>query len=131
MDHFTRIIKRSANLGEFNDCAVIATAVATGEDYDRVYKSYLKQGRTYGSCVSFDMITGSLRGMGYTLKGVQGKYTSKTLLTLERELPKKGTFMILSKGHITAAKDGFMADNRAGSLTRVIAVFKVEKEKHS
>ena len=90
---------------ENNYCAVIAVAIAAEVSYGKARSYLFKEGRKDGKGTPPLWTYRALNKLGYALHGYTGNYP-KTLLTAARILPKRGTFLIHTRGHISAVKDG-------------------------
>ena len=71
--------------------------------------------------------------MGEFLQGVEelepllclSGYVGQTCRTLEKNLPKKGRYLITVRGHVLAAVDGKVHDWSSGRLHRINKVYKI------
>jgi hypothetical protein len=112
-------------IGESNDCAVRTVAVITGKPYKDVHSKFRCWGRKKGRSTPRYMTKCVIDDFGFKLEDVTNKFGSKTVRTLERELPCKGVFLIAVRGHILGARDGQIFDWTQGRLHRIQAVYKV------
>ena len=112
---------------ENNYCAVIAVAIAADVSYGKARSYLFKEGRKDGKGTYPRWTYNVLNKMGYALHGYTGNYP-KTLSTAARVLPKRGTFVILTRSHISAVKDGVLQDWAAstGSRKRVLDIIEVK-----
>lgn len=122
----------SQGFGEKNDCTVKCLAIATGLLYNDAHRELEKAGRRRGRCFSIQKTIETICQFGYKVSDVTNyAHVSqiKTVRTLERNLPQKGTFIItVSKGrHILAAKDGRVHDWTVGRCHRIERIWKVDQ----
>jgi len=112
---------------ENNYCAVIAVAVAADVSYGKARSYLFKEGRKTGKGTYPVWTYRALAKLGYTTAEYNGKYP-KTLATAARVLPKRGMFLIHTRGHISAVKDGVLQDWAAatGSRKRVLDIYEIK-----
>lgn len=149
-NHPTRAARR-----ETNDCGVIAVSVAAGADYGDVLELMAKMGRPSRGGTPLNVVWGVLRDLGFVAvnetekwvgeKSVRshysyhtGRVTSrmsrsgkvKTVVTAERYLPKRHTYLVLTGGrsacHILCVKRGKVQDWTAGRRNWVLNVWRIE-----
>ena len=114
----------SKEYGERMDCAVRAVAVATGVHYIDVQALMTSYGRTPGRRTPRAATNNTLAHLGFDKKFVP--FRGKTVCTLEREFKRrKGTFLVSTRGHILAIKDGVVQDWAKGRKHRVLSVCEV------
>ncbi len=115
---------------ENNYCAVIAVAVAADVSYGKARSYLFKEGRKDGKGTQPVWTYRALEKLGYTTAEYSGKYP-KTLATAARVLPKRGTFLIHTRGHISAVKDGVLQDWAAstGSRKRVLDICEIKSRR--
>ena len=112
--------------GENGYCSVIAIAIATGCKFGKAKSMMNKCGRESGKGAYLEQINNALT-MGnkgavmYPMAGRRGF----TLMTATRNLPKQGTFLVYTRGHVTCIRDGILEDWSAQSRKSVLSVFKV------
>ena len=85
---------------------------------------FAKHGRAQGCGTSMNMIYGVLKELNI-ISEPDVNLHAKTVLTLERELPKKGRFLVWTKCHVLAAIDGEILDFTKGRRHRVKYVEKI------
>jgi len=112
---------------ENNYCAVIAVAVVADVSYGKARSYLFKEGRKDGKGTPPIWTYNALEKLGYIRTDYNGRYP-KTLATAVRILPKRGTFLIHTRGHISAVKDGVLQDWAAstGSRKRVLDIIEVK-----
>ena len=115
---------------ENNYCAVIAVAIAADVSYGKARSYLFKEGRKDGKGTPPVWTYRALAKLGYTTSEYSGKYP-KTLATAARVLPKRGTFLIHTRGHISAVKEGVLQDWAAstGSRKRVLDICEIKSRK--
>jgi hypothetical protein len=108
-----------------NMCTVIALAVATGCGYGKAFHTYRRLGRRTGCGTWLPMQKDAFAAHGLMLQRVPAE--AATLCTAERLLKhSQGTFLVYSRGHVSAVHNGTMYDWAAGgSRKRVTAIFKI------
>ena len=115
---------------ENNYCAVIAVAVAADVSYGKARSYLFKEGRKDGKGTYPVWTYRALNNLGYGIHDYSGRY-SKTLATAARVLPKRGTFAIHTRGHISVVQDGVLQDWAAstGSRKRVLDIVEIKPRK--
>ena len=125
---YTGLNKRSAALGESNDCSVIAVAAATSSSYEVSWEAHLMSGRRRRKRSSYESTFDALRLLGFEAVRVR-HFKARTLVTLERELPKRGVFLVFVRGHVLCARAGRIHDWSAGRRHRIRWVYRVVRSK--
>jgi len=115
---------------ENNYCAVIAVAIAADVSYGKARSYLFKEGRKDGKGTYPAWTYRALEKLGYTTTEYNGKYP-KTLATAARILPKRGTFAIHTRGHISVVQDGVLQDWAAttNSRKRVLDIIEIKPRK--
>ena len=115
---------------ENNYCAVIAVAIAADVSYGKARSYLFKEGRKDGKGTYPVWTYRALNKLGYGTLDYSGRYP-KTLATAARILPKRGTFAIHTRGHISVVQDGVLQDWAAstGSRKRVLDIFEIKPRK--
>ena len=115
---------------ENNYCAVIAVAVAADVSYGKARSYLFKEGRKDGKGTYPKWTYSALNKLGYVLHGYVGNWP-KTLATAARVLPKRGTFALLTRGHISVVRDGVLQDWAAttNSRKRVTNIIEIKPRK--
>lgn len=123
-------LKQSAKhyAGENGYCSVIALAVASGCKFGKARGIMARQGRQTGCGVNLPMIMGGLKEARMQVKrtvNVRG-----VLRKAPEHLPKQGTFLVLTHGHVSCVRNGELHDwsseDRAASNKRIQMVFELE-----
>jgi hypothetical protein len=115
---------------ETNDCAVRAVTIVTGLSYQFVLGAYKYAGRKHRRGVKPWVTEQVLLAFGYILEEVKvTAKTGKTVRTIARHLPRRGTYLVGTKGHVFCYKNGKVHDWSEGRLFRVRTLFKVVKKK--
>lgn len=130
MNLYRKAERGSCAAREDKDCAVRAVTIATGRSYQFVLGAYKCAGRNDRQGVRAWMTKHVLLALGYTLEDVRvTAKTGKTVRTIARLLPRRGTYLIGTKGHVFCYKNGKVHDWSKGRLLRVLAISKVVKKK--
>jgi len=111
-------------------CSIIATCVATGQPFSKVYREFEAVGRRRGQGTSREQQFKVLRAYGKGLKGDVAKSDRyKTLAGISKDCSTwgEGTYWVYVRGHVAAVRDGILEDWSAErkSCKRVLAVLKV------
>lgn len=121
---YSSMVEIARSLGEKNDCAVKAIAIATGTPYAEVHAELTRQGRKRRSGTYFHQTEGAVKNLGFELQRVMVR--SATVRTIAREL-KTGTYLVRVHRHILCLKEGKVEDWSEGRLHRVKAVYRINK----
>jgi hypothetical protein len=105
------------------DCAVRAVTAVTNIPYPTVHEQFVKGGRKPGRMSANGLPEKVVRQLGFVLE--PWEVTGKTIRTVERELPKKGRFLILVRGHMLAVINGKTVDWSAGRQHRIMNVWRI------
>ena len=101
-------------------CAVIAVSVAAQIPFGKARSLLHKQGRKEGKGTPPTWTYLTLLALGYTtlpLSPFEHEWP-KTLTTAARVLPKKGIFLLHTRGHISCVRDGVLEDWAADRKSR-------------
>ena len=111
-------------------CAVIAVAVVADISYGKARSYLFKEGRKDGKGTPPLWTYNALEKLGYSRTVYCGRYP-KTLATAARVLPKRGTFALHTRGHISVVQDGVLQDWAAltGSRKRVLDIVEIKPRK--
>ena len=101
-------------------CAVIAVSVAAQVPFGKARSLLHKQGRKQGKGTQPVWTYSVLRDLGYkqTPWVAMHQPWPKTLATAARVLPKQGTFLLHTRGHISCVRDGVLEDWAADRKSR-------------
>ena len=101
-------------------CAVIAVSVAAQVPFGKARSLLPKQGRKQGKGTRPTWTYLSLLALGYTTLPLSPLHHEwpKTLATAARVLPKTGTFLLHTRGHISCVRDGVLEDWAADRKSR-------------
>ena len=116
--------------GDHAFCAVIAAAIALDIPALEAQALFEKHGRTFGKGTEWGITCDVLESNGKTLHEMRKHRCTKckTMRTLEREIPQRGTFLVWLRNHLCVIKDGVTHDFAEGGLQRVEAIFRVDDE---
>jgi len=126
---YEQLKKESKAAGERLDCTVKAVAIAAYLPYTYAAALLEKFGRKYRDGFS---VAGVKKAMGFIdrpLVRVTDQFDAKTFRTLERQLPKRGIFIITSSSHMACARAGTIIDWTSGRLHRIEHVYRVTRRK--
>ena len=118
MNDYEKIHKQALSLGEKKDCAVRAVTALSNLPYKYVNEMFAKNGRRKGRGTPWPTLWESIKELNLTC-------TAKTVTSLERQLPKKGRFLIHTSGHVLAAVNGKIIDWTSGRRHRVVRVWEI------
>jgi hypothetical protein len=113
-------------LDETKDCGVITLAIVCDVPYADAYAALAKSGRRPCGPSGQGMYDHALRLLGY--KRFRYPVRSRTIRSLERELPAGPRFMVHIRGHVLAFRHGKPQDGVSGGrLFRVKCVYQIVK----
>lgn len=124
MKTYEDIKKEAIAIGEKKDCAVRAVAAVSNLPYMYVHAMFAKHGRKPKRGTDKWVITNVLKELNIWVEQYTN-YHARTIVTLGRELPKKGRFLVWVRGHILAAVDGEIVDWTKGRRHHIIGIEKV------
>lgn len=128
---YDKVCLKSKELGENNDCSVIAIAIAADLDYMAVHKVLARLGRKAGSGCSSYLIRKTLQTLDvpYIERHLRQKNTNKyTPKTIELALPK-GKHICNCYGHVFALVNGVVQDWTQGRNHHIKSVYTIVKTK--
>jgi hypothetical protein len=122
-------------LGEENDCAVLAVSIATGVPYKEVHAKFLSLGRKPRRATPRSITYKVLAFYGFSLERVlvhqklMEYAPGRVRMTMNHfswfKSHFKGMHMVFSNGHVAAMSDGVLHDWAIGRKIRVNGLFKV------
>lgn len=113
--------------GESQYCSVIAFAVAAGCQFGKSRGIHERlTARISGTGTTTFLIKPMYEKMGFRLEKVFFR-KGFSLMTATKRLPKQGTFLIYTVGHITCVKDGVLHDWSEKSQKPMQMVYQVFK----
>ena len=125
-DLFNSMLAVSDVLGEDNDCAVTAVAIACGVSYGRAYHQLASLGRPFGQPTYNGQIFNAIKFFDKTVVDVRHRFSARTARTLSRELvPDKRTYLIRTHDHVYTAHNGVIHDTDTYDLKRIIDIWQV------
>lgn len=126
---FKKLDAASDRAGEYRDCTVKAWAIAADLPYEEAHEDLRRVGRKRRRGVFFTSVLPALCSKrSKRLTNVTNKYKAKTAVTIARELPKRGIFVITFRGHVAVFRGGEMHDWTAGRRHRVLEIFRVNSD---
>jgi hypothetical protein len=117
-----------------NFCSLVATCVATGQPFSKVFRAYKEEGRVTGTGTTRLHQGSILQGFGKKME-IDGHKTRayKTLVGVASDCHTwgEGTYWIYVRGHVAAVRDGILEDWSAVRKYRgrVIDIWKIEEVK--
>lgn len=128
----------SQAMGESNDCAVKAIAIATQTDYRTVHAMLKAAGRKDRKGTHFQAIKKVVGQLGFEMEQLAGqrsysfdevagryaKLVGRAVKTAKHYLIR-GEFLVFTRGHVLAVRDGVAEDWTAERGHRVTHIFKV------
>jgi hypothetical protein len=114
-----------------NYCSLIATCVATGQPFSKIFRAYKEIGRRFRKGTHSGTQTMVLRKFGKKLTEDTDKadtYATLTGVANDCHTWGAGVYWIYVRGHVAAVRDGVLEDWSAIRKYRgkVIRVFKIE-----
>lgn len=107
---------------ERNDCTVIALALLTGTEYKEAHQAMKLAGRKNRCAAKHGTVR---KVLGKQRKIITWPVDAKTAITLPRELPSEGMFLVQMTGHVAAFINGELCDWTEGKRKKVKAVYRV------
>lgn len=123
-ERWAEVKANSDRVGERNDCAVKAFALAFDMDYDNMRELFNACGRKPRGKTSRSVYDKVLRKINGSV--TPQKLVGKSLKSLE--LPKTGSFLVWVSGHVLAYIDGVILDWTNGRQHRPYMVCKCHKD---
>ncbi len=128
---YDRVQKMSAVLGEWNDCTVMATALACDMEYLDAHDICSELGRRKGGRLNtvWKLIP-RLKDLGYRVRAfdreelIQGNGSMYTMVSIVRKLGV-GRYIVQVRGHVAAVVDGEVLDWTAGRRHRVLRIWEI------
>lgn len=118
--------------GERNYCTVIAVAIAAGVKFGKARSLFERHGRKTGKGTYFPQQQAAFNELGLELvmdNDLTREAYNTHLCLITNRLPKTGTFMVYTSGHVSAVKDGVLEDWSArqgrGARKRVLSIYRV------
>ena len=131
MDKYKKLATVAKEVGERNDCAVKAVALACDVPSKVAHKALETQGRRKGRGVLLSQMQNAINLLGYTT--APAAYTAKTATSLEHDpLLLNGHYIALMRGHVAAVVNGSVQDwtnGRRHHVKRVWLVTPTESRK--
>jgi hypothetical protein len=138
-EEYIKMRKRGDDVGDTNDCSVIATALATDISYDDSRKLYKDVGRKDGrgvSCLQIDRAMDRLfsghrvKSKRYETEDMLPLYESihaKTLTfnNVSKVLDREKKYVVVGVDHMVAFKDGRIADWSEGTKRHVKNIYEI------
>lgn len=117
-------------LRETKDCAVKAVTAVTGVHYIDVHGLMEANGRRHRHGTPNAITRAVLDKLGFATHEI--KVWSKTVRSLGREFRNiPGTYLVWTRGHILAIKDGEVLDWTNGRLHRILKVERVTPKRET
>lgn len=97
-------------MGEKRDCAIIATSVVTGYAYPKIHEMYRLLGRRARCATPWVYVLGVFAQLGLKLNDISKFYDGASIRSIAPQLPSTGSFLVESRKHVSAVKDGKCED---------------------
>jgi len=136
---YVKMRKRGDDVGDTNDCSIIATALAADISYDDSRELYKAVGRKDGKGVSYLQIDRAMdrlssghrvKSKKYEIEDMLPLYESihaKTLTfnNITRVLRRDTKYIVIGVAHMVAFKDGRIADWSEGTKQHVKDIYEI------
>ncbi len=126
-DLYRKLNTKSNEIGEENDCTVIALAIALNIQYEDAHAALELAGRKTMSGASWYTLFKAIDILDYKLDEVRKPEEIKTIKKAEEYFKEKGHYILDTSKHVAAMIDGVVHDWSRGRALRVKRIFKVEK----
>ena len=123
MKNFDQIREDSLSLNENKDCAVRAITAISNLPYSYVHRVFYECGRRRRCSTPFYVTEAVLRRLNIWADRI--KTDAKTIRSLKGTLPKKGRFLVRTRGHILGCVNGEVIDWTDGRLHRIREIYKI------
>lgn len=124
---YQSVVAEANKCGEKNDCAVRAVALAAGVKYKEALARFSLFGRAPKSGTPYSITRRVCNSFGLLLTELPlNHFQARTIRTLGRVLPHKGTYLVRTNQHILTCKDGEVLDHAAGSCRRIKQILRVQ-----
>lgn len=125
-DLFSMLHADSKSVGETNDCAVKAVALATGRPYREVLRKMRAYGRRPRRGTPMRITKRVLEDYGYTMVLQTERFPqARTPITVARTMPKRGVYLVRTSRHIFCYRAGKVHDWTEGRRHRVTQIWKI------
>ena len=116
-----------------NFCSLVATCVATGKPFSKVFRAYKAQGRTLRRGTRLSVQSCILKGYGKRMTQMfkmLGTYRTLTAVAKSCHTWGKGVYWVYTNDHVAAVRDGVLEDWSATrkSKKRITLIYKIEDE---
>ena len=129
-DWYEIVSRDSEKMGENRDCAVRAVTLALGKPYAEVHAAMKRLGRRNRRGTPMWITAHVLESYGYKMVECTNVFPSaRTPITVQRELPNRGVYLVRTRSHIFCYRAGKVHDWQAGRRHRVVSIFKIVREK--
>ena len=114
--------------GDRNFCTVIALAFALDISPALAQKRLRAYGRRKGRGTSIFALLAAIKDGGKTTKMLEKHpcTKAKTMITLMKSIPKRGTFLVYQTTHVAIVRDGEVMDWSEGRRKRIISIYRIE-----
>jgi hypothetical protein len=117
---------------ENNDCAVKAIAIVANASYEEAHAALAAQGRKNGRGSNLPQIMAALKSLGVFVHGYKGikdhggvAMRRLPMSRVKYHLPSEGRFLVLTRNHIVAVKDGEVLDWTEGRRHQALFAWEV------
>lgn len=123
---YRELSQNSRQMGETNDCGVLALAVITGAPYEHCHSILKSFGRKNRKGTFHSQMWRAFDVLGFEVKKISCPFPG--MRSFERNMPKEGAFLIHSTRHYAGVKDGQVHDWSQGSCKRIVGVYQIFKK---
>ena len=115
-------------LGDRNFCTVIALAFALNISPRAAQNRLAAYGRRKGKGTTIYVLLAAITAGGKSWKRLEKHpcTKAKTMGSLMKTIPRRGTFLIYQTTHVAIVRDGEVMDWSEGRRKRIIAVYRIE-----
>lgn len=124
--------KEREELGETNDCSVVALTHGTGLDYRQVHAAMKKAGRRNRRGAYLHQVEAAARSLGFELKDVSADvlppFRRVTVNRIPAYLDRTKNYFVHVRKHFLCVKEGKVADWTEGRRHQVRRVYEIVKK---
>jgi hypothetical protein len=127
-NHYSAMREALTATGDTNFCSVIALAFALDISPAQAQKRLREFGRRKGKGITLPVLLLAIVEGGRSYKRLTKHRCTKakTMITLMKSIPKRGTFLVYQTTHVAIVRDGEVMDWSEGRRKRIIAVYRIE-----
>lgn len=114
--------EKTSNKGDYNDCSVIAVAIATGVGYSLARNALALSGRKFQKGSSIFQIMEAVKRLGFK---AEHNYVSCTVGSIGKNVDMQGNNIAITCNHALAVVNNSVEDHSAGSRRRIKSVLTI------